>query len=130
MTIEQARGYLGWGQSELARRAGESVSNIRDLENGENKNPSWGLVYRVTCAFQRAGLKKIKPEDLFPVADRESRATAAPGEADTASAASGEVTGEADSRCSAMASTGQRCERRAGHDGNHEVTTQPAAVAQ
>lgn len=67
MTIAQTREMLGWNQSELARRAGESVSNIRDLENGENRNPSWQLVGRVVLAFRKGGLKKIDPFSLFPV---------------------------------------------------------------
>lgn len=70
MTIEQARTLLGWTQSELARRAGESVSNIRDLENGENKNPSWQLVGRLVLAFRKGGMKKIEPFDLFPVEEK------------------------------------------------------------
>ena len=67
MTVAQARELVGWNQSELARRAGESVSNIHDLENGENRNPSWQLVGRVVLAFRKAGLKKLQPFDLFPV---------------------------------------------------------------
>lgn len=72
MTLGQARDLLGWSQSELARRAGENVSNIRDLENGANGNPSWGLVSRVTAALRKGGLKNIRPETLFPVDMRKS----------------------------------------------------------
>lgn len=67
MTVVQARELVGWTQSELARQAGESVSNIRDLETGENRNPSWQLVGRVVIALQKGGLKKLDPFSLFPV---------------------------------------------------------------
>jgi len=72
VTLTQARGLLGWTQSELARRSSESVSNIRDLENGENGNPSWGLVSRVTAALRKGGLKTLQPETLFPVDTRKT----------------------------------------------------------
>lgn len=74
MNITQARELLGWNQSELARRAGENVSNIRDLENGENQNPSWQLVGRVVIALRKGGLKKLQPFDLFPVHDKKAAA--------------------------------------------------------
>lgn len=70
MTVLQARELLGWTQSELARRAKESQSNIRDLENGVNQNPSWQLVARVVLALRKGGLKKLQPFDLFPVDER------------------------------------------------------------
>lgn len=72
MSLAQARELLGWSQSELARRAGESVSNVRDLENGVNTNPSWGLVSRVVTALRKGGLKNIRPEALFPVEIRKT----------------------------------------------------------
>lgn len=75
LTLVEARERLGWTQSELARQAGESVSNIRDLENGENGNPSWGLVSRVVSALQKGGLKKLRPENIFPVVERQQKAS-------------------------------------------------------
>jgi transcriptional regulator with XRE-family HTH domain len=72
LTLVQARELVGWTQSELARRAGESVSNIRDLEQGENGNPSWGLVSRVVGALQKGGLKNLRPEHIFPVETRKT----------------------------------------------------------
>ena len=72
MTVNEARELLGWSQSELARRAKESVSNIRDLENGVNQNPSWQLVGRVVIALRKGGLKKLQPFDLFPVTERKA----------------------------------------------------------
>ena len=75
MTLQQARTVLGWSQSELARRAGETHSNIRDLENGGNANPSHALVTRVLRALHRGGLKGLTAQDLFPVAERRREAT-------------------------------------------------------
>lgn len=72
MTVLQARELLGWTQSELARRARESQSNIRDLENGVNQNPSWQLVGRVVLALRKGGLRKLQPFDLFPVQERKA----------------------------------------------------------
>lgn len=73
MTLTAARELLGWTQSELARRADESTSNIRDLEQGLNANPSWALVSRVINALRDGGLKTIEHEAIFPVAARNAR---------------------------------------------------------
>lgn len=67
MTLVTARELLGWTQSRLAREADEHVSNIRDLENGVNQNPSYALVMRVINALKRGGLNGLSPEDIFPV---------------------------------------------------------------
>lgn len=72
MTVTQARDLVGWSQSELARRATTSVSNIRDLENGVNPNPSWQLVARIVLALRKGGLRKLQPFDVFPVQDRKA----------------------------------------------------------
>lgn len=66
MTLNQARELLGWNRSELARKAGQSVSNIQDLEDGSNRNPSFALVMQVIDALRRGGLKNLQPEDIFP----------------------------------------------------------------
>jgi DNA-binding XRE family transcriptional regulator len=65
MSLAEARELLGWNRSELARRAGQSVHNIQDLEDGSNKNPSFTLVMKITDALRRGGLKNLQPEDLF-----------------------------------------------------------------
>lgn len=70
MTLHEARTLLGWSQSELARRAGEIHSNIRDLENGSIARPSHALVTRVMRALHAGGLRGVKTEDLFPVGPR------------------------------------------------------------
>lgn len=67
MTLSEARELLKWSQSELARQSGETHSNIRDLENGRNGNPSHALVMSVITALRGGGLKGLKPEDIFPV---------------------------------------------------------------
>jgi DNA-binding XRE family transcriptional regulator len=65
MTLSQARDLLGWNKSELARRAGQSVHNIQDIEDGSNQNPSFALVMQITEALRNGGLKNLQPEDLF-----------------------------------------------------------------
>ena len=65
MTLVEARELLGWNRSELARKAGEAVHNIQDIEDGSNKNPSFVLVMKITGALRKGGLKKLQPEDLF-----------------------------------------------------------------
>lgn len=64
MTLQEARDLVKWTPSELARRAGETHSNIRDLENGRNTNPSHAMVMRIVQAFRDGGLPGFKPEDL------------------------------------------------------------------
>lgn len=67
MTLSDARGLIGWTQTQLAREAGTSVSTINDLENDNNKNPGYQLVMRVVKALQRGGLPGVTAEDIFPV---------------------------------------------------------------
>lgn len=72
LSLAATRELLGWSQSELARRAGESVSNIRDLEQGINTNPSWNLVSHIVDALREGGLKNVQASDLFPVKERKA----------------------------------------------------------
>ena len=67
MTLQEARTLLGWSQSELARRSGETHSNVRDLENGTNANPSHALVTRIMRALHAGGLRGVTADDVFPV---------------------------------------------------------------
>lgn len=66
MTLQEARQRLGWSQAELARRAGQTHSNVRDLENGRNGNPSHALVMSLVRALRDGGLSELSSEDLFP----------------------------------------------------------------
>lgn len=74
MSLEHARGLLKWNQSQLAREAGETHGNIRDLETGKNARPSYVLVMRIVNALRRGGLTGITPEEIFPVTERPARA--------------------------------------------------------
>ena len=65
MTLVQARELLGWNRSELARKAGQPVHNIQDIEDGRNANPSFALVMAIVEALRGGGLKKLQPEDIF-----------------------------------------------------------------
>lgn len=65
MTLADARELLGWNRSELARKAGQSVSNIQDIEDGSNKNPSFAVVMQIVGALREGGLKNVQPEDIF-----------------------------------------------------------------
>lgn len=65
MTLAEARELLGWNRSELARKAGQPVHNIQDIEDGSNKNPSFTIVMSITEALRKGGLKKLQPEDVF-----------------------------------------------------------------
>lgn len=64
--LTAARGRLGWSQAELAKRAGQTRSNVRDLENGRNANPSHALVMSLVAALRAGGLLELMPENLFP----------------------------------------------------------------
>lgn len=65
MTLGQARELLGWNRSELARQSGQHVSNIQDIEDGSNKNPSFVTVMQIVSALREGGLKNLQPEDIF-----------------------------------------------------------------
>lgn len=67
--LVQARELLGWSQSELARRAGINLSNLRDLESGRNNRPAHELVIKVYRALKAGGLRGLTVDQLFPVAD-------------------------------------------------------------
>lgn len=67
MTLAEARKALGWSPEQLAEQAGESASNVRDLEAGRNRRPAYVLVMRIVKALQRGGLAGITPEEIFPV---------------------------------------------------------------
>jgi transcriptional regulator with XRE-family HTH domain len=67
MTLKDARRLLGWSQTHLARRSGLSQQMISYLETGQIKRVAWVDVARLVVALQRAGLKGITADELFPV---------------------------------------------------------------
>lgn len=65
--LSEARALVGLTQTQLAESADVAVSTVSDLERGGNQNPGYGLVMRIINALRRAGLKTLKPEDIFEV---------------------------------------------------------------
>jgi transcriptional regulator with XRE-family HTH domain len=61
-----ARGWLGWTQQELARRAGVGLSTVRDFEKGE-RTPIPNNLAAMRRAFEAA--------DIIFMFDAGSRAT-------------------------------------------------------
>jgi transcriptional regulator with XRE-family HTH domain len=67
MTLREARRLLGWTQQEMARRSGVKQQQISIFERGELERVAWPDVANLVMALQRAGLKGITAEELFPV---------------------------------------------------------------
>lgn len=53
-----ARGWLGWTQQELARRAGVGLSTVRDFEKGE-RTPITNNLAAMRQAIEGVGLKLL-----------------------------------------------------------------------
>jgi transcriptional regulator with XRE-family HTH domain len=53
-----ARGWLGWTQQELARRAGVGLSTVRDFEKGE-RTPIANNLAAIRRAIEEAGIKLV-----------------------------------------------------------------------
>lgn len=53
-----ARGWLGWSQSELARRASVSLSTIRDFET-RTRTPIANNIAAMRRAIEEAGLEFV-----------------------------------------------------------------------
>jgi transcriptional regulator with XRE-family HTH domain len=70
MTLVDARRLIGWSQRRLAREAGETPTNIADIETGRNARPAYALVMNIVNALRRGGLQGIQPEDIFPTDNR------------------------------------------------------------
>lgn len=66
MTLQNAREALGWTPRKLDKAAGVPIGTTYDIESGRNKNPSWGIVSSLTAALQKAGLKGVTSDVLFP----------------------------------------------------------------
>jgi len=61
MTPEQsraARGWLGWSQAELARRASVSLRTVQGFEKGE-KTPNLPNVAAMRRAIEEAGIRLV-----------------------------------------------------------------------
>jgi transcriptional regulator with XRE-family HTH domain len=53
-----ARGWLGWTQQELARRAGVGLSTVRDFENGD-RTPIPNNLAAIRRAIESAGIRLL-----------------------------------------------------------------------
>jgi transcriptional regulator with XRE-family HTH domain len=53
-----ARGWLGWTQQELARRAGVGLSTVRDFENGD-RTPIPNNLAAIRRAIENAGIELV-----------------------------------------------------------------------
>lgn len=89
--LRRLRQERGWSQSDVAKRAGLSVSHVSQLEKASRKSPSVDLVYRIASVFGVSMYQFLCPAgDLDAAADpafasvygsasRTSDATAWPG---------------------------------------------------
>jgi len=57
-----ARGWLGWTQQELARRAGVGLSTVRDFENSD-RTPIPNNLAAITRAIEEAGIRLAFDDD-------------------------------------------------------------------
>lgn len=65
MTPEQtraARGWLGWSQAELAKRAGVGVSTVQDFERGL-RTPIANNVAAIRRAIEGGGIRLLFDDD-------------------------------------------------------------------
>jgi predicted transcriptional regulator len=67
--LKGARGLVNYSQSDLDRSAGLPIGTTHALESGKVSAPSFERVVLIVRALQRAGLKGITGEQLFPVAE-------------------------------------------------------------
>jgi transcriptional regulator with XRE-family HTH domain len=56
-----ARGWFGWTQQELARRAGVGLSTVRDFEKGE-RTPIPNNLAAIGRAFETKGIEFVDKE--------------------------------------------------------------------
>lgn len=70
MNLRQARLALGWSQPKLAAKSGVRQQTISELERDTIRRASHDSVVRIVTALQRAGLKGVTADDLFPVATK------------------------------------------------------------
>jgi predicted transcriptional regulator len=60
-----ARGWLGWSQTELARRASVSLSTVRDFETG-TRTPIANNIAAMRRAIEDAGMSLVFDETGKP----------------------------------------------------------------
>jgi len=60
-----ARGWLGWSQGELARRASVSLSTVYEFEKGQ-RNPTVNNLGAIRRAIEAAGVRLIFSKDGSP----------------------------------------------------------------
>jgi ribosome-binding protein aMBF1 (putative translation factor) len=61
-----ARGWLGWSQTELAKRASVSLSTVRDFETG-HRTPIANNVSALRRAVEEAGVNLLFSETGTPI---------------------------------------------------------------
>ena len=66
--VRAARGWLGWSQSDLAKRASVGLSTLKDFENG-NRTPIANNLNAIQKALEDAGVELVfdtegKPKGL------------------------------------------------------------------
>jgi DNA-binding transcriptional regulator YiaG len=61
-----ARGWLGWSQAELAKRANVSLSTVRDFEKGRHA-PIGNNLAALLRAFEVAGITMLAAESGKPI---------------------------------------------------------------
>ena len=68
-----ARGWLGWSQTELAKRANISLSTVRDFEIGK-RSPIANNIAAMRAAFEAAGIEFIPNGVIVHATAREPKA--------------------------------------------------------
>lgn len=66
-SLREARTLVGLSLSQLAEDSRTPISTLADLERGATQNPGFGLVMRVVNALRLAGLRALRPEDVFTI---------------------------------------------------------------
>jgi predicted transcriptional regulator len=69
LTLKQARERVGLGLRELARDAGVGKDIVYGIESSRvaSENVRHGDIVRIFRALRRAGLTRVKQDELFPV---------------------------------------------------------------
>jgi len=56
--VRAARGWLGWSQQDLAKRASVGVSTVKDFENG-NRTPIANNLQAIQRALEAGGIELV-----------------------------------------------------------------------
>lgn len=56
--VRAARGWLGWSQQDLAKRASVGLSTVKDFENG-NRTPISNNLQAIQRAIETAGIALV-----------------------------------------------------------------------